>query len=602
LFLCLLPAAAGAGERIGRLSPEERDGAGLQARILAARRAPAGEPKRIVLRAGRYLLSEALLLTALDSGLTIESEAGGRAELCGGRRITEWRSEKGTPLWVARVPRLGSQSWDFRVLVVDGRVAERSRLPEQGFFQAADPRFDPDHETAAPERLSVLHYRAGDLSAALDLHSAEVRVQRIWDESLSPIAANDAPQRALHLSLPLRYPPGAYARHEFEILNLRAGLTHPGEWYLDVSDGRVYYWPKPGETVDTVDIWAPVTETLIRIDGANGRVQGVTLRNLDFTLTAAPARSGGFAGAGYAGAIEIERSDGVVCENLRVARTGGCGVRAMDATRLRILRCAFHATGGASIATERVEEAEIANCRIQAPGHSTPAAAGMQLLGDRIHVHHNEVAQTPYAGISLQGREALVEFNLVHDAMLVMADGAAFYTSGSNGIVRRNWAEAVGPSDANLAPAYYLDDHTTGYTLEGNVARVESWPLFVHNATGNIVRGNCFLTGSDARVDFHQSRSTFVEGNLFQAGGRIVFYTEDGAIALLRGNYLAPRSGMIEELRYDRNRRVTPLNAARNFVLRPPLQFDAAGVPHFTGDAAAGMPHPLSRAETGPVP
>lgn len=45
-------------------------------------------------------------------------------------------------------------------------------------------------------------------------------------------------------------------------------LTDPGEWYLDASDGWVYYMPRSGEDLTTADVEMPILETLIEGQGS----------------------------------------------------------------------------------------------------------------------------------------------------------------------------------------------------------------------------------------------------------------------------------------------------------------------------------------------
>ena len=134
------------------------------------------------------MLDEPLELTPQDSGLTIESATGERAELNGGRLITGWRKDGHGPVWVADLPDFRLRPWRFRMLVVNGKLAGRARLPEKGFFRDENQDWDIKGRAGTDEELTTLKYRSGDLGPWLDLKSAEVRVYRVWDESLSKVA------------------------------------------------------------------------------------------------------------------------------------------------------------------------------------------------------------------------------------------------------------------------------------------------------------------------------------------------------------------------------------------------------------------------------
>jgi hypothetical protein len=580
------------------------DTAALRRAIVSVRALPPGAARKIVLRGGVYPLQEPLELTALDSGLTIEAAPGETALLTGGRRIEGWRREAAGPLWSAELPSDHGREWRFRMLVVAGRIAPVARLPKEGFFHDADPDFVPGRETAAPERLTSLRYRGNDLEFGLDVASAAVRVYRTWDESMSRIVAVDKGAKTVRLESALRFPPGAMRRHDYEILNVREGLLTPGQWFLDYGRNRVFYWPLPGQDMQRIEALAPVPMRLIRIEGTRQRpVRDITLRNLDLTLAGAPVKSGGFAGSDLDGAISVAAGDGIELSGLRITQTGGAGIRAMDTSRLRVLGSVFEETGGCAIVINGGGENEVADNRVSTTGHLTPAAGGIHLRGDMNRVQHNEVAYTPYSGILVFGRGAVVEFNLVHHVMRTMADGAAYYTNGTGGMVRRNWAYEVGAGPHSQAPAYYLDDMTSGYRVEENAAVVTGWTLSVHAARDNVVTGNTFVASGDQRVEMHESARTVIEKNVFYADGRIRLGTQAGAVSSFKDNVVFSRAGVLEEMRWDENERVVPFNASGNLTADPALLNPAARDLRFRANSSAlklRIPVAPSIGECGP--
>lgn len=581
----------------------------LEAALKASRTAEPGAPRTIILRGGRYLLEAPLTLTPQDSNLTIESDRGQRAELCGGRRITGWRKDGSGPLWVADLPDFNLKPWRFRMLVVNGEIAQRARLPEQGFFRDDNPDFSVGGPTATDEQLTTLRYRAGDLGPWFDVKSAELRVYATWDASLSKIAWIDDSNRIARLSIPLRYPPGAFYVHKYEILNVREGLRAPGQWFLDYGTNRLYYWPLVGEDMTTAEVWAPVTEVLIQIAGSKAApVSGVTLRNLDLTITDAPAKSTGFAGSGLNAAISANYSQGGVFSGLRIRQVGASGINGSSANQMRVLGCEFSETGASSIWTVGSDDTEIADSSFGFAGHASPDAAGMLLMGNRSHVHHNEVHDMPYSGIAIKGEFAIVEFNNVYRVMLLMADGAAIYATigggktGGNGFIRSNWARDVGVGPASKAPAYYLDNNVTGYAVEHNVAAVANWLFFVHDATGNTVRENVFASSGDARTAFQAAKATVVERNVIFAPGKLTMEAAPEAIAAFRDNILFSGQGQMQLLQLDTNK-VVPLDTSGNAVADPEFIDVTHGNLRFQPGSRAvqlGIPQPPTLAEVGP--
>ncbi len=64
-------------------------------------------------------------------------------------------------------------------------------------------------------------------------------------------------------------------------------LDEPGEFYFDRAEGMVYYYPRAGENMRTAEVVAPVTETLVRIEGGvpNKPVHGLVFDGLTFAYT-----------------------------------------------------------------------------------------------------------------------------------------------------------------------------------------------------------------------------------------------------------------------------------------------------------------------------
>ena len=97
-----------------------------------ARKAEPGNHQIIVLP-GEYYLTKPFELDSRDNGLTIEADTSGIATLYGGTRVSNWHRD-GEKFWCADLPGVKEGAWDFRALVVEGRMPERARTPESGTF------------------------------------------------------------------------------------------------------------------------------------------------------------------------------------------------------------------------------------------------------------------------------------------------------------------------------------------------------------------------------------------------------------------------------------------------------------------------------------
>ena len=176
------------------------------------------------------------------------------------------------------------------------------------------------------EELTNLPYDPNDIPSKLDVRNAEVRMFHMSNESLMGISQNDTKRHVLILSQATVHPIGALNRKQYAILNTREGMTRPGQWYLDRTVGRVFYWPLSDEDMETVTIIAPTTERLIRISGTAGkRAEKIAIRGLALQTTTTPLKPAGFGGGALDGALSIAYARQCKIEDLEICNVGGVG-------------------------------------------------------------------------------------------------------------------------------------------------------------------------------------------------------------------------------------------------------------------------------------
>ena len=83
------------------------------------------------------------------------------------------------------------------------------------------------------------------------------------------------------------------------IYNAFEFLSAPGQFYFDKTTATLYYYPRPGESIATADVEAPIVEELLDIAGTstssrvkNLTFQGLTFANTDYRLYSVAGSSG----------------------------------------------------------------------------------------------------------------------------------------------------------------------------------------------------------------------------------------------------------------------------------------------------------------------
>lgn len=497
----------------------------------AARNDQSGS-RRIIVMPGEYYLAKPLELDPRDNGLTIEAETVGTVILYGGTLVAGWISD-GDKFWYANLPGVKEGTWDFRSLVVNGRMPERARMPESGTFQHQqnwDIRVLPAvagywERQPFPEELKVMTYNPKDIPETLDIKNAEVRVYHMWDESLVGVAQNDMKRHELIFSTPTIYPPGAFGKKDYVIWNTREGMTKPGQWYLDRTAGRLVYWPLEGEDMAKAKIIAPKIEQIIRISGEpNRKAENITIRGLKLQATTIPLKPAGFGGAYLNGALSMKHTRQCILEKLEISNVGGLGILADQMTGGQIIDCHIHNTGACGVNVNGFDSF-ISRNHIHDVGIYFPSSAAFysQSSGKGMHIYRNEIHDAPYSGMIIGKTGLLVEENLIYRVMREIHDGAAIYASGGNNIILRgNVVRDISESGQGFGvSAYYLDEGATDCIVEKNISMNVARPVHNHIARNTIIRDNVFITDEDMTLSFQSSTNFTFERNTLVANGKI---------------------------------------------------------------------------------
>jgi len=517
--------------------------AAIEAARDAARRAGAGS-HRIVVMPGDYFLTKAVELDARDNGLTIEAATAGTVTLYGGRPVTGWRRD-GERFWYAELPGVKEGAWDFRALVVNGRLPGRARMPESGTFLHRS-QFDVPWlssvgggwaRTPSTRELTTMEYDPKDIPASLDVRNAEVRVYHMWDESLVGTTANDTERHVLTFSPAAKSPAGAFGVKKYVVFNTREGMTKPGQWYLDRTAGRLVYWPLPGEDMTKAKVVAPVLERIVSIaGGSQAPARGITLRGLSLQATTTPLKPAGFSAGAYDGALHVDWARKCVFEKLEIANVGGQAMQAQNLLECQIRDNHIHHTGACGI---RVTGSAtlVASNHVHHIGAYHPSAVAVSVIhelraGDEsgMHVYRNEVHDTPYSGIIGGGGGHLIEENLIYRVMLELHDGGAIYGGMKKTILRGNVVrDVVKMGEGYGVSSYYLDEGAQDSVVERNVSIGVERPTHNHITRNVIVRDNVFIADGDMTLSFQRSGDSTFTGNTLFVPGKINI-TQPGAI------------------------------------------------------------------------
>jgi hypothetical protein len=240
----------------------------------AARNAVGREAVTIFIREGTYYLPETLMFTAEDSGtkaapVVYQAYGKEQAVISGGVRLEglKWQIYK-DGIMQAKVP----AGFATDQLFVNGERQPLARYPN---FDPRERHFNGWAKDAfSPQRAARWQNPAGGFIHAL--HAAE------WGGMHYVITGKDADNKVTYEGGWQNNRP--MGMHDIRFVeNIFEELDAPGEWFLDVKNSLLYFYPPPGVDLATAIIEAVRLRHLVEFRGTEqAPVRFVSLKGLTF--------------------------------------------------------------------------------------------------------------------------------------------------------------------------------------------------------------------------------------------------------------------------------------------------------------------------------
>jgi hypothetical protein len=476
---------------------------------------------------GSTLLPQPLVFGASDSGTPqapiVYMAATGTETISSGERISGWHVVSGQ-VWAANVG-----TFSFRQLFINGIRMTPARTPNQGFFNV--------NGSVNFNNPVNFQFQAGQMSQSWI--GAEVVLLQLWGESRLPITAVDPSTQTVTLAnslVPWMIEPGA----RYWVENSAEFLDQPQEWFLDRNAGVVYYYAAAGEDVSQEDVIAPVSPTLLVLNGVhNVTFTGFTFEYADWQLPPTGYRDVQSA-FDVPAAVTASGVSGVTISNSHFAHLGTWAVNVDSGSTNNAIsynEMTDLGAGGIKLGetcTDTINNQNAALAGFSNCPHGMTVTASNQVNGNRVHdigkvytaaagiwlgqtygdnVCSNEVFNTNSTGISVGwtwdygwtgAHDNLVAFNKVHDiGRGVLSDLGGVYTLGiqPGTTIRNNLIYNV-KAYAYNGLGIYEDEGTSNILVENNIVYLAHSGGFIHNSDGNANRvvNNIFALGDTAQV------------------------------------------------------------------------------------------------------
>ena len=478
----------------------------------------------IHLSAGDFLRTNVLELTAADSGspeapVIWRADPGPGTRLLGGRLLPGFQAVE-DPAVISRFPeeaRGKIRQCDLRALGIRefgdlksrgfgrpttaahselffaGRPMTLARWPNEGAFESiagfpTSTAQGDDHGGSIGSLEGGFLYAGDRPHRWKDPTGVWVHGYWAWDwaNSYEQVASLDPEKRWIQTASPH----GLYGFRKgqrFYFLNVLEELDQPGEWFLDRTAGRLYFWPPADFSAGAEALLSLLDGPMLRLnDASHVVIQGLTLE---------ATRGNG---------VEIRggtsnRIAGCILRNIGnngVVVDGGTGHGVVDSDLLDQGDGGVSLTGG-DRQTLRPGGHFVENCHFVRQGRwSRCYAPAIQIYGVGQRASHNLIEQHPHAAILFWGNDHLMDFNEIHHIALETGDVGAIYTGRDfsfrgNRIVNNFIHETGGVGMGSMG--VYMDDCVSGTEISGNVFYRVQRAAFLGGGRDHQVVNNVFV-------------------------------------------------------------------------------------------------------------
>ncbi len=525
------------------------------------------EEIQVIISGGTYYMAEPLVLTDIDSGsdnspVVFVAAKGEEPVFVGGIQIGNWEkvSDK---LWKAKVPEVSRYGLYFEQLYINGQRAVQAKSPNTGFYflkevnETVIDKGTGRTAAMAVQQLKLFPQAVSDFSSFTknDFNDALLTLYHKWDNTRKRVSSFSADSSAVFIVGAGMKPWNSLdSITRFTIDNYKAGLDTCGEWFLE-RNGDLFYIPRPGENLADVNVFAPVTNQFLVINGSDGKkVRNLRFENLRFEVAGYRTPLWGNEPAQAAAPLEAavmldyaQNIDFANCEFSQIA-TNAFWFRKACAD-CSVSHCYIHDLGAGGIKIGDIQIPDnlddltrnitIDNNIIRSGGFVFPCAIGVIIFqASDNKITHNEIADFRYSGISVgwvwgyansPTKRNTIEYNHLHHlGWGDLSDMGGVYTLGnsvgttvSNNVIHHVYSRGYG------GWGLYTDEGSTGIVMENNlVYACKSAGFHQHYGKDNMIRNNIFAlirisAIQVSKVEEHLSY-TFTNNIIYQENGDVI--------------------------------------------------------------------------------
>ncbi len=481
-----------------------------------------GNPVVVTIRGGKYDLEKPVVFSSEDSGtenapVVYKAADGEKPVFTGSREVKNWKllddaeklkllpPEAHGKVYVADVTASGISDFGDPTgigqrpeLFCGGKMQTLARWPNTGFVHAglakgkteAPPTYIEKHGTVE----GVFEYLENRQNRWTEENDVRLGGYWYWDwsDEFQKVKKIDTLSRTFYLGEPFHHY-GYRDSLRYFGLNLFCEIDQPGEWYLDRTDGLLYWFPP--ERVDpnqaTVTLSAFSAPFMIEMKNcSNVVIEGLTFLE------------------GRGSAIFIGEGKNCLISSCRIERFGKDGIHIDGGEGHGVSGCLLRNFGCRGIeirggdrktltpANHFVENTVVEHFSL----YKRTYEPAIYLDGCGIRINNNRFSGSSSSAMRLEGNDFTIEYNEISHVVNESDDqgGVDIYNNPSyRGIVIRynRWSDIKGGTRHGAA-GVRLDDMISGVSIFGNIfercGALHFGGVQINGGKDNLVENNLF--------------------------------------------------------------------------------------------------------------
>jgi hypothetical protein len=490
-----------------------------------------GEKITICVENGIYQLEEPIVFTSENPGyeqnpLIIKASGNGKPIFTGSRALKKWEllkdhaklkllnPEVKEKIYVTNVHDAGITDFGDPIepgkrpeLFCNGQIQTLARWPNQGFAVAGlvkgATELPPTFKNKKGTKEGIFGYV--DIYQNRWENEKEVCLGGYWfwdwADEFQKVGKVDTISKNLYLAEPYHYYGYKDSLRYFGV-NLFCEIDQPGEWYINRTEGKLYWYPPIGIDPEKADVTLSVFNAPFMVeikDCSNITIQGLTFQE------------------SRGSAVLISGGKNCLLKDCRFERFGRDGIHINGGSEHGISGCLLRTFGfrgidikGGDRKTLTAANHFIENTVVEYFSlFKRTYEPAVHLDGCGMRISNNRFSHSSSSAMRLEGNDFTVEFNEVSEVVNESDDQGGvdiFYNPSYRGInIRYNrWSDISGGTHSGAA-GVRLDDMISGVNIYGNIFEKCGSVIFggvqIHGGKDNLVENNLFFN-CNAAVSF----------------------------------------------------------------------------------------------------